>query len=177
MSPLSSADELGQLVSSLFRPTAAVELAVFSLCLVAAWAVVRLLRGGQADAGSIWFGDRIFDGVLFPVLALLLALLARWLLRDQVPPAVFRVVVPVMLSLVVIRLVVRVLHRTYPTSSLMRVVERSVSWIAWVAVILWVTGLLPRLPEAPRVRQPPAEIDLHRAARRVPRHARRHRSA
>jgi small-conductance mechanosensitive channel len=140
-----SADELGQLFTSLARPTAAVELGVFALCLLTAWAVVRLVRGAQGEADSIWFGDRIFDGVLFPVLALLLALLARWLLRDQVAPAVFLLVVPVLLSLVVIRLVVRVLHRTFPTSGLMRVVERSVSWIAWIAVVLWITGLLPRL--------------------------------
>jgi small-conductance mechanosensitive channel len=140
-----SVEEFGHLLSSLSRPTAAIELGVFALCLVTAWVVVRLLRGAGSDAGSIWFGERIFDGVLFPVLALLLALLARWLLRDHVPPAVFRVVVPVMLSLVVIRLVVRVLHRTFPTSSVMRVVERSVSWIAWIAVIFWITGLLPRL--------------------------------
>jgi small-conductance mechanosensitive channel len=140
-----SADELGQLVSSLARPTALVELGVFVLCLAAAWVVVRLLRGGKGQAGSIWFGDRIVDGVLFPVLALLLALLARWLLQDQVPTAVFRLVVPILLSLVVIRLVVRVLHSTFPTSKVMRVVERSVSWIAWIAVVLWITGLLPMM--------------------------------
>jgi small-conductance mechanosensitive channel len=60
-----------------------------------------------------------------------------------VPLAVFRVVVPILLSLAVIRLVVRVLHRTFPSSQLMRVVERSVSWIAWIAVVLWITGALP----------------------------------
>jgi hypothetical protein len=25
----------------------------------------------------------------------------------------------------------------------MRVVERSVSWLAWIAVVLWITGVLP----------------------------------
>jgi len=36
-----------------------------------------------------------------------------------------------------------VLHASFPDSQLMRVVERSVSWIAWVAVVLWITGMLP----------------------------------
>jgi small-conductance mechanosensitive channel len=49
----------------------------------------------------------------------------------------------VLLSLVVIRLTVRVLHRAFPHSAVMRVVERSVSWIAWIAVVLWILGILP----------------------------------
>jgi small-conductance mechanosensitive channel len=112
-----------------------------------AWLVVRALRGAGARPGSIWFGDRVFDGVLFPLLALLLALLARWFMQtvtpEQLPVAVFRLVVPILMSLAVIRLTVRVLHASFPDSQLMRVVERSVSWIAWVAVVLWITGMLP----------------------------------
>ena len=61
----------------------------------------------------------------------------------QLPVAVFRLVVPILMSLAVIRLTVRVLHASFPDSQLMRVVERSVSWIAWVAVVLWITGMLP----------------------------------
>ena len=78
-----------------------------------------------------------------------LALLTRWLVlgwwRDEVPLAVFRLVLPVLMSLAVIRLTVRVLHVSFPNSPLMRVVERSVSWLAWIAVVLWITGLLPLL--------------------------------
>ena len=145
MNAMFSAAELGQLADALAKPTALIEMAVFLGCLVVAWAVVRLLRGAQATPGSTWFGDRIVDGALFPVLALLLALLARWLLKDQLPIAVFKLVVPILMSLAVIRLTVRVLHITFPQSALMRVVERSVSWLAWIAVVLWVTGVLPLL--------------------------------
>jgi small-conductance mechanosensitive channel len=141
--------ELSQLVGALSKPTALVELGVFFGCLLLAAALVRLVRGREPVPGSIWFGDRIVDGVLFPVLALLLALLARWSLHQIEPErltiAVFKVVVPVLMSLVVIRLTVRVLHATFPHSQLMRTVERSVSWVAWVGVVLWVTGVLPLL--------------------------------
>jgi small-conductance mechanosensitive channel len=138
-------DDVGELLHALARPGALVELGVFAACLLLAWLIVRLLRGATPPVHSIWFGERSVDGVLFPVVALLLALLARWLLKDWVPTALFRLVVPVLLSLVVIRLVVRVLHSTFPNSSVMRVVERSVSWIAWIAVVLWIVGLLPLL--------------------------------
>jgi small-conductance mechanosensitive channel len=77
------------------------------------------------------------------VLALLIALLARWLLSGQLPVAVFKLVIPILISLAAIRLVVRVLHGSFPASQFMRVVERSVSWVAWIAVVLWITGALP----------------------------------
>ncbi len=141
--------ELSQLAGALFKPTALVELGLFVACLVLAAALVRALRGREPVPGSIWFGDRIVDGVLFPVLALLLALLARWSLHQlepgRVPIAVFKVVVPVLMSLLVIRLTVRVLHASFPHSQLMRTVERSVSWVAWLGMVLWVTGVLPLL--------------------------------
>ncbi len=139
------AAEFGQLAAALLKPSALIELGIFAGCLVLAWAVVRLVRGAATTPGSTWFGDRIIDGTLFPALALLLALLARWLLQDQLPIAVFKLVVPILTSLAVIRLTVRVLRVTFPDSALMRVVERSVSWLAWVAVVLWVTGVLPLL--------------------------------
>jgi small-conductance mechanosensitive channel len=138
-----TADELGQLAAGLLKPTALIEVAVIGGCLLAAWGVVRLLRGRVPKPGSIWFGRRVFDGVLFPVLALLLALLARWVLRDQVPIAVFKLAVPILVSLALIRLAVRVLRSAFPESHLMRVFERSLSWLAWIAVAMWITGVLP----------------------------------
>jgi len=138
-----SADELGQLLHALLKRSALIELGVIAGCLALAWVLVRLMRGPAATSGSIWFGGRVVDGALFPALALLLALAARWALRDQVPIAVFRLAVPILMSLAVIRLTVRVLGVTFPNSQLMRVVERSVSWLAWIAVVLWITGVLP----------------------------------
>jgi small-conductance mechanosensitive channel len=122
-----------------------VELGVFLGCLLVAWLAVRLVKGTNRLPGSIWFGDRIVDGVLFPVVALLLALVARWGLANVLPMAVFKLVVPVLMSLAIIRLTVRVLHASFPHSGVMRVVERSVSWVAWLAVVLWITGVLPLL--------------------------------
>jgi len=139
--------EFGEFVQALLEPQALTELAVLAGCLLLAWIVVRALRGAEARPGSTWFGERIVDGVLFPVMALLLALLARWIMASVLPDhaqvAVFRLVVPILMSLAVIRLTVRVLHASFPHSQLMRVFERSVSWIAWIAVVLWITGMLP----------------------------------
>jgi small-conductance mechanosensitive channel len=143
-----NADELNDLLGSLTQRDAFTELGVLVACLVLAWGIVRLLRGRAAPSGSIWFGARIVDGVLFPVIALALAFGARIALAGVVKIAVFKLAIPILLSLLVIRLTVRVLGVTFPNSRWMRVIERSVSWIAWLAVVLWVTGVLPLLLEA-----------------------------
>lgn len=54
---------------------------------------------------------------------------------------------PVCLSLAVIRLGVKVLQAAFKQASWIRPVERSVSWLAWGAVVLWLTGLLPLVLE------------------------------
>jgi small-conductance mechanosensitive channel len=147
-----SADELSSLLGALTRPTALIEVGVLLTCLALAWGVVRLLRGASPREGSVWFGDRIVDGVFFPVLALGLAFGAQVALASgafgRVPPAVFKLVIPILMSLVVIRLTVRVLRATFPTAAWAHTAERSVSWVAWVAVVLWVTGVLPLVLES-----------------------------
>ena len=62
--------DLDELVVALNKPSALVELGVFFVCLLAAWMVVRLIRGPSKRPGSVLFGERLIDGVLFPVLAL-----------------------------------------------------------------------------------------------------------
>jgi small-conductance mechanosensitive channel len=141
--PALSAHELGRLIDGLLKPTALVELGVLLGCLALAWLAVRGLRGPVAQPGSTWFGERIVDGALFPVVALLLAVSSRWALEDALPVAVFRLALPVLVSLAVIRLTVRVMSRAFPLSGVMPVVERSVSWLAWAGSVLWITGVLP----------------------------------
>ncbi len=140
--PLTAA-ELEQLLARLQQPTALIELAVVLGCLGLAWLLIRFLRGKQPDPRSIWFGHHVIDGILFPVLALVLALIARRVLQDAIPLAVFRLAIPVLSSLAVIRLTVKVLGAAFPASSALKVVERTVSWGAWLATVLWITGVLP----------------------------------
>jgi small-conductance mechanosensitive channel len=141
------AEDLGALFDSLTRPSALLELAVLAACLGAAWLVVRALRGSVQRPASVWFGARLIDGVLFPVLALAFALLARWLLAKTQTVAVLQLALPILASLVIIRLAVRVLHVAFPNSGLVRMIERTISWLVWIAMVLWVTGLLPLLLE------------------------------
>ncbi|MGM9485788.1 mechanosensitive ion channel domain-containing protein [Ideonella sp. YS5] len=135
---------LDELLAALSHSSAWIEIAVVVGCLGLAWAVVRLLRGAEAPPQSVWFGRRIVDGALFPALTLTLAYAARGVLPALgVPLAVFKIALPVLLSFAVIRLSVRVLTAAFPSSRVMRLAERTISWLAWLAVVGWITGVLP----------------------------------
>ncbi len=122
--------------------TVTVELLILALCVGLAWGICRWF-GRDQGKDSIWFGERTYDGLLFPLLALLLTDLARRGVITFQPVLVLRVAVSVFLSLAAIRLFARVLRAVYPASSLVRLVERTISWIAWIGAILWIVGLLP----------------------------------
>ena len=143
--PLKPGAEIDALLAELSGGSVLGELALLALCLGAAAVTVRLLRGAEPRPGSVWFGERIVDGVLFPVLALGAALLVRWLVRDTLPVAVLRLAVPVLGSLAIIRVGVRVLRAAFPASTLVRALERTLSWLVWIGLVLWLTGALPLL--------------------------------
>ena len=128
------------------QPTVWVELGALALCVLLAWGVSVLLRRSlnmQQEGSSILFGRQVVDGVLFPLLLLTLAYVARGVLAQQVSLAVFKVAIPVLVSLVVIRLGVKVLQAAFSSAPWVRAMERTISWFAWGCMVLWVSGLLP----------------------------------
>jgi small-conductance mechanosensitive channel len=128
------------------QATVWVELGALALCVLLAWGVSALLRRSlnmQQEGSSILFGRQVVDGVLFPLLLLTLAYVARGVLAQHVPLAVFKVAIPVLVSLVVIRLGVKVLQAAFSSAPWVRVMERTISWFAWGFMVLWVSGLLP----------------------------------
>ena len=119
-----------------------IELAALVACVALAWAICKWF-GRDQPKDSIWFGESTFDGVLFPLLSLVFTDLARRLVIDFQPVLVLRIAVSVFLSLMVIRLFARVLRAVFPASNLVRLLERTISWLAWIAAVLWIVGLLP----------------------------------
>lgn len=139
--------DLLQLASALTKPDIVIELAALGICIVLAWAIVRSIRPifHQNDARSILFGRRVIDGALFPALLLALAYGARALVSEWGSTALFKVALPVFISLVVIRIGVKVLQVAFPHNLWVKPIERFISWLAWLATVLWVTGLLPKI--------------------------------
>ena len=132
-------------MQTLLQPTVLIELAALGLCALLAWAVVAVLRRSLTlpDDKSILFGKRNLDGVLFPALLLCLGYLARDVLSHYLSVALFKVAIPVLVSLLVIRVGVKVLQVAFAQARWVRALEQSISWLAWAAMVLWVSGLLP----------------------------------
>jgi len=139
-------NELERLLRDLGHGATAWDAGTLLGCLVAAFAISWLL-GRRRGSDSIWFGRAIVDGVLFPLLALALTYTARTLLDDVQPVPLLRIAVPVLVSLAGIRLLARVFTVAFPKSGLARLVERLFSWLAWLAAVLWILGLLPAVME------------------------------
>jgi small-conductance mechanosensitive channel len=148
-SPSSRFDSLDGWFVALVQPPALLELAVLAGCMALAWLLARLLRqaAGLHDPRSILFGRKILDGVMFPLLLLCLAYAARALLAAQMPITVFKVAVPVLVALAVIRVGVKVLQVAFKEAPLVRALERTISWLVWLVMVLWVSGLLPLILE------------------------------
>ena len=110
MSSMAVVDPMGLLIA-LARPESLMALGAFAACLVLAWLMtwgVQRVFSGQDLA--ILLGRQLVDGVLFPVLLLGLTFVARTLLTQQQPAPLFVILLPVCISLAVIRLGVKVLQ-------------------------------------------------------------------
>jgi small-conductance mechanosensitive channel len=144
--PLSLA-ELQALLTRVFSADALAEWALLLGCLVLAallsWALSRAVT--KRD-NSVLFGERVIDGALFPLVALALAFGARRLLPLYgLAPALFKLALPVLVSLAAIRLIARVLRAAWPNSTAFKALEKLGSWLVWIGAVLWITGLWPVL--------------------------------
>lgn len=149
MSGADSWKDLAQLIDGLTNVGVLRELALLAACVALAWFIARqLMHKLETGPTTVLFGRNVFDGLLFPLLALVFAFVARRaVLELGWRPVLFRIAIPALMSLAVIRLTARVLHLALPESRWAAAIERSVSWIAWGAVLLWVTGVMQPLLE------------------------------
>lgn len=137
---------LDKLLGDLHSSSVWLELGALAACIALAFCISRQI-GRSQPPDSVWIGRRTLDGLLFPLLALVLVYAARTAVAHYQPVFVLRVAVPVLVSLVLIRFIARVLTAAFPASGLVRLVERLVSWLAWVVAVLWILGLLPVVRE------------------------------
>ncbi len=138
-------DDLEGWLAAFTQPTVLVELLVLATCVLLAWGLVAALRRplGAHDGRSILFGERSVDGVLFPLVLLCLGSAALAVLGNFVRVAIFKLAIPVLVALVVIRVGVKVLRVAFEDARWARSLEHTISWLAWLAMVLWVSGLLP----------------------------------
>jgi small-conductance mechanosensitive channel len=124
------------------------ELMLFAACVGVALALVWALRRATLQWElKVLLGRHLVDGVLFPSVLLGLVFASRSIWAKSHPLWLFDFLLPVCVSLAAIRLGVKVLQAAFKDAAWVRPVERSLSWLAWGAVVLWLTGLLPMVLE------------------------------
>ena len=132
--------DMDQLIEDLQHPLWWMEGLGLLLCLALAWGVSRRMALAMSDH-TRWTGRSVTKGFVFPFLALALVFGLRALAATQGPTPLLSLALPVLLSLVVIRMLVRLLTGLFPQSRSVQWMERSVSWLVWLGLVMWFTGL------------------------------------
>lgn len=126
------------------------QLGVLAVCALAAWGAMRLARPYLEKAETQWSAGRAgMRRVGFPLLMLLALLLGRdmaaiWLTKTHL----LNLAVPLLLSLVGVRLAIYALRYVFEPRESLRLWERTAAWLIWGAFALHITGLLPRIHAA-----------------------------
>jgi small-conductance mechanosensitive channel len=117
----------------------AVIAAALALGFYASRAVCRRIK-----ASPRWkFGKGDFERVAFPLFTLAFVALGELVLGRYQAVVLVNIVKSLLVALVIIRAAVYVLGHIIPEGAFLRTVVRIIAWIAWIAVVLHVTGLLP----------------------------------
>jgi small-conductance mechanosensitive channel len=130
----------------LHDPQVAWQIAILLACFVLAWAAGRALRLDRVEADGIWkFGVGGLRRILFPAVALIpltvgISLLKRWLEVD-----LLRLFVPLLVSLLLVRVFFYLLRHVFARGSIVRTFERTIAVLVWGALVLHISGLLPEV--------------------------------
>ncbi|CAN7367310.1 mechanosensitive ion channel [Acidovorax sp. LjRoot66] len=133
---------LDKLLTDFNHSSVWLELGVLAAAIAIALFTARLI-GRNQPPDSVWIGRNTIDGLLFPLIALVLTFAGRLAVEHYHPVFVLRIAVPMLVSLALIRFIARVLRVAFPTSALVRLLEGLFSWVIWGAAVLWIVGLLP----------------------------------
>jgi len=94
------------------------------------------------------FGEGNFERVAFPLAALGYTALAELILGKYQSTALLQIQRSLLVALLIIRVAVYVLRHIFPHGVALQRAIRIIAWIAWISVVLHVTGLLPEVIDA-----------------------------
>jgi small-conductance mechanosensitive channel len=118
-------------------------IAVGLIVLLAWWVDARIVRNLAASKKIQSAAVRGVKRIVFPLFTLSGVLLARIFFKHfDLPDSLLKLAIPLLLSLVCIRLLVYMLRKVFPESATLKSWELSIAGVAWLLVALHVTGLL-----------------------------------
>lgn len=128
------------------HPAALWQVGVLLICLALAKVASYLVTHRANELPELWrIGHGGLKRLAFPLLALLMVLLAREVMRRSMNVSLLSLAVPLLASLAVIRAVFYVLRHSFGNSGWLASFERFFALSVWGVVALHITGLLPEL--------------------------------
>ena len=132
------------LVDDLRDPNFVWQLVALAACLGAAWLIARwwLARHHKEDGGRLHdAGARL----AFPLTAVLLVSVTKLVLQNFIHVNLFRLAMPLLGSLVLVRAVVFVLRQAFPKATWLGTWERIIATVVWGWLALYITDLAPHV--------------------------------
>jgi small-conductance mechanosensitive channel len=130
----------------LHDPQVAWQIAILLICFALAWAAGRLLRLARVEADGIWkFGVGGLRRILFPAVTLIPLMVTISLVKRLIEVDLLRLFVPLLISLLLVRIFFYLLRHVFARGSIVRTFERTIAALVWGALVLHVSGLLPEV--------------------------------
>ena len=123
---------------------AAWQVAILLACFALAWGASRVLRQSRVETDGIWkFGVGGLRRILFPAVALIPLMICISLVKRWIEVDVLRLFVPLLVSLLLVRIFFYLLRHVFARDSIVRTSERAIAVVVWGALVLHISGLLP----------------------------------
>jgi len=144
---------VNDLLADLQNITVLWQIGVLAASLLCAWQISRMLRAhvlvAQTNAADAEATVKIsvggFNRLVFPLTALALLYIGRWVLERFYPVHLLHVAIALLFALALVRIVVYLLRQAFNPSGLIRQWERAIVWTVWIGLALHISGLLPDL--------------------------------
>jgi small-conductance mechanosensitive channel len=122
------------------------DLGIVATCFVLGWLLDRRVRLKSAsDAGFVRVGLGSVNRLLFPLVTLVLLVIAAAAFRQWQPPFFLPIAIPLTVALALIRLLVYAMHELFGAPAWLPASERVISFTIWGIVLLHFTGVLSGL--------------------------------
>jgi len=138
--------DFSRITTDLSTPYGWIELALTAACFAGGWAIDRHLRLKRANAGEfVRVGLGGINRLIFPLVSLVLLVLAHAVFRLVHTPFFLSVALPLAIALALIRLFVYALRGLFGNASWMATSERMISFAIWALVVLYFLGVLSQI--------------------------------
>jgi len=121
---------------------------VAAVAMVLGWYASRVVCRQISPSPKWKFGAGGFERVAYPLFAAGFMFAGKLILQRFQPTFLLHILLTLTLAWVVIRVAAYVLGHILPQGSFLRASIRTISWIAWIAVALHITGLSGEVLEA-----------------------------